>query len=157
MKGKGAGAFGAPRRKSVERVEQRRREAGDVVGLRLRDPLLHLVAIFALARAGIVHLPLNPTLAVADDDALLRRVGAVAVVADRADGVTAPWRAIVVDADLSFAAPGFRPASRSRAATAQTAASTAATVSLPPSHRIAGLSGARRARSVSRSATFIRQ
>ena len=95
---------------AVWAVAARLREAGlkpgEVVGLRMRDPLLHLVAIFALARAGIVHLPLNPTLAVADDDALLRRVGAVAVVADRADGVTAPWRAIVVDADLSFAAPG---------------------------------------------------
>jgi len=79
---------------------------GEVVGLRMRDPLLHLVAIFALARAGIVHLPLNPASAVADDDAILRRVGAVAIVTDRTAAPASGWRLIVLDPGLPFAAPG---------------------------------------------------
>lgn len=78
----------------------------DVVGLRVRDPLLHLVTIFAMARCGIVHVPLQPVNAGSDDDTTLRRVRAIAVVSDIADAMTTPWRRIAVDPRLPFDPPG---------------------------------------------------
>lgn len=86
---------------------------GDVVGLRLRDPLLHLLSIFALARCGIVQLPLHPA-GMAGEDAVLARVRATAIVTDlpvaaanaAANAVTAPWRSIVLDPALPFEAQG---------------------------------------------------
>lgn len=79
---------------------------GDVVGLAVGDPLLHLAAIFALARCGIAHLPVQPRSSPAANAALLRRIGATAVVSDVAGAAAPSWRAVVLDPHLPFAAHG---------------------------------------------------
>jgi acyl-CoA synthetase (AMP-forming)/AMP-acid ligase II len=86
---------------------------GDVVGLLLRDPLLHLVAIFALARYGIVHLPLQPRASDMDNETILGRIGAIAIVTDLERAAAPPRRAILLDAGLVLGAhaepdPGLR-------------------------------------------------
>jgi cyanophycin synthetase len=58
--------------------------AGSVVGLHLNNPLLHLVALLAAARSGLVSLALEAHGGdTAQGDALLARTGAIAVLTDQ--------------------------------------------------------------------------
>ncbi len=86
-------------------LRQQGLKPGDVVGLLVNDPLLHLVAIFALARYGVVHLPVQPHASPESNADVLRRIGAVAVVCD-APAAAPGWRVVCLDPHLLFVADG---------------------------------------------------
>ncbi|MGE0150978.1 MAG: class I adenylate-forming enzyme family protein [Reyranellaceae bacterium] len=88
------------------RLREQGLKPGDAVGLLVGDPLLHLVAIFALARYGVVHLPVQPHMSAETNDSLLRRIGAVAVVTEFEGVASSSWRMIVLDPRLPFEAEG---------------------------------------------------
>lgn len=80
---------------------------GDRVGLQARDPLLHLIATFALARLGIVQLAVSPDASAADQNAdLLRRVGASAVVSDRQNQDDPVRPLVAIDLETTLAGNG---------------------------------------------------
>lgn len=82
-------------------------KSGNVVGLLARDPLLHLIATFALARMGVVQLALSDDGPVADQNAeLLRRTGAIAVIADRPAAEGSQETRIRIDREIAFASDG---------------------------------------------------
>ena len=80
---------------------------GDVAGLQVGDPLLHLIAAFALARTGIVHLAVSNDPSAADPNAdLLRRTGAVAMITDQTLAMEPPERRIRIDLETVLAGNG---------------------------------------------------
>jgi len=82
-------------------------KAGDVVGLQAMDPLLHLIATFAMARMGVVHLAVSSDALVASQSAeLLQRIGAVAVFTDKQPQNELIANYIPVDLDTIFSGNG---------------------------------------------------
>ncbi|MGD9924582.1 MAG: class I adenylate-forming enzyme family protein [Pseudorhodoplanes sp.] len=87
------------------------REAGltssDVVGLRAKDPLLHLIAALALARMGIAHLAVSSDASASAQSAqLLQRIGAVAVLDDRKSQGAGIANCIPIDLESTLAGNG---------------------------------------------------
>lgn len=83
----------------------RRREElqpGQNVGLIVADPVLHLVAFLALARAGIGQFALAPPAREDRPEAALARVGAVAVITDVALPADLSLRVIQIDPGAPF-------------------------------------------------------
>lgn len=88
---------------------------GDIVGVNLRDTTEHLIALYAIARAGAAILPMDWRWTEEEKSRVAGFFGARIVISEADDAfakVTGRWRDVILDADWSAAVGAADPSRR---------------------------------------------